>query len=91
MKLPMKNRKSVASRLFLLFAVSFVFIACTPTKKLTYVMNEGTEASKNEYFNDRSEKTIQPYDYLYIKIFSLDERTNSIFSERSVGTYETPS
>lgn len=38
---------------------------------------------KNDYFNDRSEKTIQPYDYLYIKIFSLDEKTNSIFNERS--------
>ncbi len=41
------------------------------------------QSVKNDYFNDRSEKTIQPYDYLYIKIFSLDERTNSIFNERS--------
>jgi polysaccharide export outer membrane protein len=67
----------------------FVFFSCTPTKKLTYVANKGPDAANNEYFNDRSEKTIQPYDYLYIKIFSLDERTNNIFNERSSSSNET--
>jgi polysaccharide export outer membrane protein len=58
-------------------------------KKLTYVINKGDAADKNEYYNDRSEKTIQPYDYLYIKIFSLDDRTNNIFSDRGTGVYDT--
>jgi len=52
---------------------------------LKFVADEpGSGSVKNDYFNDRSEKTIQPYDYLYIKIFSLDEKTNSIFNERGV-------
>ncbi len=46
-------------------------------------MIQPSSSVKNEYFNDRTEKKIQPYDYLYIKIFSLDEKTNSIFNERS--------
>ncbi len=58
-----------------------ILISCTPTKKLKYTIN--TEGSKNEYKNNRSEKTIQPYDYLYIKLYSLDETTSNIFNART--------
>lgn len=58
-------------------------ISCAPVKKLKYVSDDVSASIKNDYYNDRSEKTIQPYDYLYIKIFSLDEKTNNIFNERS--------
>jgi polysaccharide biosynthesis/export protein len=68
------------SGIFLLFLALFIFNTCTPTKKLKYVQNTGDDIQKNEYYNDRSEKLIQPYDYLYVKIFSLDEKTNSIFN-----------
>lgn len=65
------------------FVVS-VFISCTPIKKLRFVADEPSSGTvKNDYFNNRTEKTIQPYDYLYIKIFSLDEKTNNIFNETS--------
>src|SRR4030042_1136617 len=84
----MKISKVTIGRLFLLSALS-VFISCTPTKKLKYVATSDPGTPKSEYFNDRSEKTIQPYDYLYIKIFSLDERTNNIFNDRYSSTYET--
>lgn len=57
--------------------------SCAPVAKLKYVADGGPGTVKNDYHNDRSEKTIQPYDYLYIRIFSLDEKTNAIFSERS--------
>ncbi len=56
--------------------------SCAPVEKLRYV-DDAPGTVKNEYFNDRTEKNIQPYDYLYIKIFSLDEKTNAIFNERS--------
>jgi polysaccharide export outer membrane protein len=68
------------SWLYLLYITLFSFTACTPTKKLSYVSNTGPDAIKNDYFNDRSEKVIQTYDYLYVKIFSLDEKTNNIFN-----------
>jgi polysaccharide export outer membrane protein len=68
-----------------LFPVIFFLlsVSCAPVHKLRFVSDTGPGSVQNEFTNDRSEKTIQPYDYLYIKIFSLDEKTNSIFNERS--------
>jgi polysaccharide export outer membrane protein len=66
-----------------------LFASCTPTRKLKYVLNTGDDVYKNQYINDRTEKTIQPYDYLYIKIFSLDEKTNSIFNGPNDYAYQT--
>jgi polysaccharide biosynthesis/export protein len=65
-----------------LLLVIFIF-SCAPTRKLKYTKNEGAMEDKNEFYNDRSEKTIQPYDILYIKIYSLNERTMNVFSEGS--------
>lgn len=64
-------------------SLMIMLASCAPIGKLKLVADTEPGTVKNEYFNDRSEKTIQPYDYLYIKIFSLDEKTNSIFNERS--------
>jgi polysaccharide export outer membrane protein len=72
-----------------LLLVFFLVSSCTPVHKLKYISDKGSDTIKNEYFNDRSEKTIQPYDYLYIKIFSLDERTNNIFNDRSSYSFDT--
>jgi polysaccharide biosynthesis/export protein len=68
-----------------LFTCILVLIlsSCAPVEKLKYVADTGPGSVKNDFKNERSEKTIQPYDYLYIKIFSLDEKTNSIFNERN--------
>jgi polysaccharide export outer membrane protein len=63
--------------------VFFALSSCGDISKLQYVADNGTGTVKNDYYNDRTEKTIQPYDYLYIKIYSLDEKTNNIFNERS--------
>ena len=69
--------------------ITLLIISCTPTRKLKYAQNKGDEAHKNQFYNDRSEKTIQPYDYLYIQIYSLDEKTNSIFNTQGNYTYDT--
>jgi polysaccharide biosynthesis/export protein len=65
-------------RIFTSLGILAVLYSCTPVDKLVYTIN--TEDSKDKYFNDRSEKTIQPYDYLYIKIYSLDAQTTEIFN-----------
>lgn len=69
-------------KLVYLLAIILILASCTPTRKLKYVQEKQSDGQINEYYNDRSEKAIQPYDYLYIKIYSLDEKTNFIFNER---------
>jgi polysaccharide biosynthesis/export protein len=80
----MKNIEINLIPFYLGFGIILMFLSsCAPVEKLKYVADAGPGSIKNDYYNDRSEKTIQPYDYLYIKIFSLDEKTNNIFNERS--------
>lgn len=76
--------KNSIQRLFAYFIVIAIaaLSSCAPVNKLKFVSDGETGSVKNDYFNDRSEKTIQPYDYLYVKIFSLDEKTNNIFNDR---------
>jgi polysaccharide biosynthesis/export protein len=62
-----------------LYLIVLIFaFGCTPTKKLKYTVD--VPQSTDKYTNARTEKTIQPYDYLYIKIYSLDQTTNEIFN-----------
>lgn len=77
------------SGLSILLIAGLLISSCTPTKKLKYVRNVGDDVHKNRYENDRSEKTIQPYDYLFIRIFSLDEKTNNVFNSQNNVTYNT--
>ncbi len=65
-------------RIFATLTIITVLFSCTPVDKLVYTVN--SPDSKDKYYNDRSEKTIQPFDYLYIKIYSLDETTSEIFN-----------
>ena len=78
--------KNLISKFYLLLIAGiFVFIlfSCAPLNKLKFVSDASPGTATNNFYNDRSEKTIQPFDYLYVKIFSLDEKTNAIFNERS--------
>lgn len=56
-------------------------IGCVPTEKLKYGIDK--DKVPTSYKNDPSEKTIQPFDYLYIKIYSLDDKTAGIFESDS--------
>jgi len=85
----MAKLKNIKVNVIVYLLVLFLINSCTPTSKLKYVQNKGDKINKNQYYNDRSEKTIQPFDYLYIKIYSLDEQTNFVFRDDRYGTYET--
>ena len=76
-------------RLNVILLLIITLSSCVPVKKLTYVRTDLPNSHINSYYNDRSEKTIQPFDYLYIQIFSLDERTNNVFNPSRNATYDT--
>jgi len=75
-------RKTYFYSLPALILAVLILNSCAPVEKLKLVSDDGPGSIQNDFKNDRSEKTIQPYDYLYIKIYSLDEKTNSLFNER---------
>jgi polysaccharide export outer membrane protein len=56
--------------------------SCIPKKKLLYVQETKKNKDVNEYVNKRPEKKIQPFDNIYIRVSSIDEKTNDIFSQQ---------
>ncbi|MCB0805050.1 MAG: polysaccharide biosynthesis/export family protein [Bacteroidales bacterium] len=70
-------------RVFILTEVILIIAvlsSCIPRKKLIYTHDQKPKDEKNEYVNVRPEKTIQPFDNIYIKVSSIDEKTANIFS-----------
>jgi polysaccharide export outer membrane protein len=66
------------------------FSSCKSYEQLKYVTDAGPDELLKEegYEVTRATKTIQPQDYLYIKIYSLDEKVSSIFYNRN-NTFNT--
>jgi len=66
-----------------------MFTSCIPRKKLLYTHDQKQKELQNEYVNIRPEKTIQPFDNIYIKVSSIDEKTANIFSINNGATSQT--
>jgi len=59
--------------------------SCIPKRKLIYTQDQKKSEIQNEYINIRPEKTIQPFDNIYIKVSSIDEKTAKVFPDQSSG------
>jgi polysaccharide biosynthesis/export protein len=58
-----------------------VFASCVPQKKIKYLQKLQEEDTSNLYVNKRPlDYKIQPNDNLYIRVFSLDEKTYLFFN-----------
>ena len=60
----------------------FIISSCVPKKKLLYLKEQKKNKIQDEYTNIRPEKTIQPFDNIYIKVSSIDEKTANIFGNQ---------
>lgn len=65
--------------------IAIVVSSCMSYEKLQYV-NEG---KANDFRYDRKSKTIKPFDELYIKVLSTDEKTAAIFANESRSASQT--
>lgn len=74
------------NNLFFLIALLFLISSCIPKKKLQYTHDQKQKELKNSYVNVRPQKTIQPFDNVYIQVSSLDQRTNDMFSISGTGS-----
>lgn len=61
---------------FYVIALAMILSSCMSYSKMQYIR----EGKSNEYSFNRASKTIKPFDELYIKILSTDEKTANIFS-----------
>lgn len=62
----------------LLFFFILINSACVPYNKLRYFTD--IEQLKEPSINSKSDKTILPFDRIYIKVYSIDEKTNQLFN-----------
>jgi len=74
---------------FIYFIAILTVSSCIPKKKLLYTQDQKEKEVQNEYINIRPEKTIQPFDNIYIKVSSIDEKTASIFDRQSRSSTES--
>lgn len=66
--------------------IGIVFTSCVPVDKLVYTQKQKKDEHKDEYINIRTQKTIQPFDNLYVKVNSIDEKTQRVFDGNSAGS-----
>lgn len=75
--------KIVFSKVLLLIILSLgMMYSCVPKKKILYLQDQKEDEIQDEYVNIRPEKTIQPFDNIYIKVSSIDEKTANIFADQ---------
>jgi polysaccharide biosynthesis/export protein len=84
-RLFMKKKVISISKILILVAIiSYLFSSCVSQKKIKYLQQKST-SDTNSYFEEKKtgEYKIQPKDNMYIRIMSLDEKTNALFNSIS--------
>lgn len=74
----MKTAKTTFILLFALAAGTF-FTSCLSQQKIKYLQS-AQDSTAAIYTSIRPNHVLQPGDYLYIKFFSLDEKSNEVFA-----------
>jgi len=74
----MHKRISPKIRNLLIVFLVILVNSCIPIEKLKY-FNDIDELQE-PIVNPKKQKVIEPFDYLFIKVFSIDEKTNQLFN-----------
>ncbi len=83
-----KRRLSPIKFLYI-FLLILVFTSCIPRKKITFLREDQRDEPINTYVSVRPEKSIQPFDNIYIKIISTDDKTSKVFGSAGGGSGST--
>jgi len=75
----MKN-KLVAFKLFCLSIIGLAVISCVPQSKLKYLQDKEGVAPVYDFQNLKPDYKLKAGDYLYIRILTLDQKSNEIFA-----------
>ncbi len=72
-------------RLICLSIISLAVISCVPLSKVKYLQDKEGVAPVHEFQTIKTEYKVKPGDYLYIRILTLDPKSNEIFSNITGG------
>ena len=75
------KKKLVAIRLFCLSLLCLGVISCIPLNKVKYLQEKEGVTPVNSFMGSRPDYKIKPGDYLYIRILTLDQKSNEIFAD----------
>jgi len=69
---------------FLLLVISLVLSSCVPQKKIIYLQKQQEKDTASQYSHAHPpDYRIQPRDNVYIRLFSLDDKSNLFFNKQS--------
>ncbi|HOW30554.1 MAG TPA: polysaccharide biosynthesis/export family protein [Bacteroidales bacterium] len=83
----MNNTHRFVKPSLLLLALSLIMFSCVPLKKIKYLQTAEGADTVNVFRNVAPEYRLQSGDYLYIRIFTLDEKSNTLFNSVSGSAY----
>jgi polysaccharide biosynthesis/export protein len=83
----MKNLFQFVKPVLALVALSLMVFSCVPQKKIKYLQTAEGADTVNIFRNVAPEYRLQPGDYLYIRIITLDEKSNTLFNSVSGSGY----
>lgn len=78
-----RKQRSFYSIVVWIFGIMLMISSCVPQHKLKYVQDDGSHYRKSNLLVKPGPRQIKPFDNLYIKVLSIDEKTAKIFSNES--------
>lgn len=78
----MKN-KLVTVKLFSLLIIGLAVISCVPQAKMKYLQDKEGQTPVTEFQNNKPDYILKPGDYLYIRVLTLDQKSNELFASMS--------
>jgi polysaccharide biosynthesis/export protein len=84
----MKKNPSSGYRIISIIILSLLLSSCISMKRMKYLQPAGEKGTQNaQVFNTPNDKyKVQPGDNLYIRVSTLDEKTNSLFNIATGGS-----
>jgi polysaccharide export outer membrane protein len=74
------NFKLLTVKLLYLIVISLAVISCVPQAKMKYLQDKEGDTVRTEFKILKPDYKIKPGDYLYVRILSLDQKSNELFA-----------
>ena len=79
-KIILMNSRLVKFNLFFLSIIGLAMISCIPQAKMKYLQDKEGDTVRSEFKVLKPDYKIKPGDYLYVRILSLDQKSNELFA-----------